>query len=131
MRPIRSHRRDRTRACLGKLQDRNLHVIRQTKMSISSSSGTRVQQRGAALLGLAGGMLVVAGGFAASYYVVSTRSEARAATRPTETESAPRDSHVSAPTGALAAYPARAVEIKTATVTVKMTWADLGIEIDP
>ncbi len=46
------------------------------------STGTRVSQRGAVLLGCAGGMLVVAGALAASYYVVSTRSEARAATVP-------------------------------------------------
>ena len=43
-------------------------------------SGTRVTQRGVALLGLAGGMLVVAGGLTGTYYVVATRSEARAAT---------------------------------------------------
>ena len=42
-------------------------------------SQARAPQHGAALLGLAGGMLVVAGGLTGGYYVVATRGEARAA----------------------------------------------------
>src|SRR5262249_34760041 len=37
----------------------------------------RVPQRGALLLGMAGALVVIAGGFAGSYYVVATRAEAR------------------------------------------------------
>ncbi len=91
-------------------------------------SPTRVPQRGALLLGLAGGMLVVSGGLAASYYVVATRSEARAATRQaTPAAEARASSDVSK---ALAAFPARSVEVKAAGATMKMTWADLGIAVD-
>lgn len=47
-------------------------------MSPANSLG----QRDAVLFGLAGGMLVVAAALAGGYYVIATRSEARAATRP-------------------------------------------------
>jgi vancomycin resistance protein YoaR len=78
-----------------------------------------------ALLGIAGGMLVVAGSFAGGYYVVGTRSEARAATV-TETHK-PDAPKVASQT----AFPQQPVEVKTAGGTAKMTWADLGIETDP
>src|SRR3569623_1929158 len=90
-------------------------------------SGTRVSQRGVALLGLAGGMLVVAGGLTGTYYVVATRSEARAATisdKKPETSAQPK---VASSTD----LPKQSVEVKTADGTVKLTWADLGIETDP
>src|SRR3954470_23899220 len=41
---------------------------------------TRSHQQGAVLLGVAGGMLVVAGGLAAGDFIFGTRSEAQAAT---------------------------------------------------
>jgi vancomycin resistance protein YoaR len=76
------------------------------------------------LLGFAGGMLVLAGSLAGGYYVVGTRSEARAATvSDTKKPDAP---HVASQTS----LPQQQVEIKTAGGTVKMPWADLGIEID-
>lgn len=87
-------------------------------------SGTRVSQRGVALLGLAGGMLVVAGGLTGAYYVVATRSEARAATIPDQKTEQPK---VASSTD----LPKQSVDVKTAGGTVKMTWADLGIETDP
>src|SRR5512141_2069695 len=88
-------------------------------------SGTRVSQRGVALLGLAGGMLVVAGGLTGTYYVVATRSEARAAT--VKDTKAPDALKVASSTD----LPKQSVTVKTAGGTVKMTWADLGIESDP
>lgn len=88
-------------------------------------SGTRVSQSGVALLGLAGGMLVVAGGLAGTYYVVGTRSEARAATiKDTRKPDAPK---VASSTD----LPGQKVDVKTAGGTVKLTWAELGIETDP
>jgi vancomycin resistance protein YoaR len=78
-------------------------------------------------------MLVVAAALVGGYYVVSTRSEARAATRaPVERKG---DQNAKAPTAkggaALDAFPSRVVEIKTGGGTAKKTWAELGIEIDP
>jgi vancomycin resistance protein YoaR len=77
-----------------------------------------------ALLGIAGGMLVVAGSLAGGYYVVGTRSEARAAT--VSDEKKPDAPHVASQTS----LPEQQVDVKTAGGTVKMKWADLGIEID-
>jgi len=89
-------------------------------------------QRGAVLFGLAGGMLVVAGSLAGGYYVVATRSEARAATRPTETKKdLPAVATPGKASAALEAFLKRPVQIKTGSVTAQLTWADLGIEIDP
>jgi vancomycin resistance protein YoaR len=77
------------------------------------------------LLGIAGGMLVVAGSLTGGYYVMGTRSEARAATvSDTKKPDAP---HVASQTS----VPQQPVEIKFAGRTAKMTWADLGIETDP
>src|SRR5688500_157808 len=98
-------------------------------------SSNRPGQRGsgnpAILFGLAGTLLVAAGGLAGGYYVVSTRSEARAATRPAPPKTeGPRATNAS-PTPALEALLATSVELKTGSATVKKTWAELGIEIDP
>src|SRR5512143_3176219 len=95
----------------------------------------RLDQHGAILFGLAGTLLVAAGGLAGTYYVVGTRSEARAATRPSEPEkriatTAPTHGPVKV-TPALEALLKRSVEIKTGSGTAKLTWADLGIEADP
>lgn len=88
-------------------------------------SQARAPQHGAALLGIAGGMLVVAGGLTGGYYLVATRSEARAATI-SETK-APDAPKVASSTE----LPQQPVEVNTGTgTTVKMTWADLGISID-
>lgn len=88
-------------------------------------SQARVPQHGAALLGLAGGMLVVAGGLTGGYFVVANHSEARAATlSPTKTPEAPK-------VASSTQLPQQQVEVKTGTgTTLKMTWADLGIAID-
>src|SRR5687767_9910488 len=94
-------------------------------------------QHGAVLFGLAGGMLVVAGALAGGYYVVATRSEARAATRPdTSVKSEHADARATAPvaaksSAALDAYLAKTVELKTGSGVAKLTWGELGVEIDP
>src|SRR5687767_6332838 len=95
----------------------------------------RSGQHGAVLFGLAGSMLVVAGGLAGGYYVVATRSEARAATRPVvENDKAPAASTPSAggkASAALDAFTKRTVNVKTGSGIAKVTWSDLGIEVDP
>jgi vancomycin resistance protein YoaR len=82
---------------------------------------TRIQQRGAVLLGLAGGMLVVAGGLAGAYYVVGTRSEAHAATaQPAKSPEPAKTSDVTS----------QAVDVKIGAGVAKTTYADLGIGKD-
>jgi vancomycin resistance protein YoaR len=90
-------------------------------------------QRGTVLFGLAGGMLVVAGALAGGYYVVSTRSEARAATPPkaAATQEPTKSATTAKASPALDALLARTVEIKTGSGTAKRTWSELGLEIDP
>lgn len=95
------------------------------------SPGNSLGQRDAVLFGLAGGMLVVAAALAGGYYVISTRSEARAATRPAQTDKLGTTKAGAHGGAALEAYPSRAVEITTGGGTAKKTWADLGVEIDP
>ena len=96
---------------------------------MSKAGGTRSKQRGSILLGLAGGMLVVAAGFGAAYYVIGTRSVASAATSKPELgavavnpSSGPRD---------VSTMLARPVELKTTTGVATLTWAQLGVELDP
>src|SRR5262245_46946025 len=82
------------------------------------------------LFGTAGGLLVVATALAGGYYVVSTRSDARAATRaPERKQEAPKA--VAKAGAALEALLAKTVDVKTGTGIAKKTWAELGIEIDP
>jgi len=91
-------------------------------------------QRGAVLFGISGGLLVVAGGLAGGYYVVSTRSEARAETaRPVATDKAQPNTPAKAGTASptLDAFLKRQIQIKTGGGVATMTWADLGIEVDP
>ncbi len=91
-------------------------------------------QRDAVLFGLAGGLLVVGAALAGGYYVISTRSEARAATRPPVPDVSLESMTKNAgPKGgaALDAFPSKVVEIKTANGIAKKTWAELGVEIDP
>jgi vancomycin resistance protein YoaR len=98
--------------------------------------GTRVKQRGAILLGCAGGLFVASGGLAAAYYAISTRSVAGAATLPEPSKvAAEQQGHGTATSGkALAAYLTTPISItlgpKQAAVTTK-TLAELGVEIDP
>ncbi|HTL37092.1 MAG TPA: VanW family protein [Kofleriaceae bacterium] len=99
---------------------------------------TRFGQRGAGnpavLLGLAGTLLVAAGGLAGGYYVVSTRSEARAANRPADKSAKAQPDQQKAgtakPSPALEALLTKSVDVKTGSGTAKLTWADLGVEID-
>lgn len=95
------------------------------------SPGNSLGQRDAVFFGLAGGMLVVAAALAGTYYVVTTRSEARAATRSSADETAEVTNAQAKVGAALEAFPSRTVEIKTGSGIAKKTWAELGIEIDP
>ncbi|HEY3804696.1 MAG TPA: VanW family protein [Kofleriaceae bacterium] len=90
-------------------------------------SGTRVPQRGAILLGTAGGMLAISGVLAAAYYVVATRSEARAATLPTAAETA----KVKTGTTALNTLLAKPVALAIGSNTAQLALQDLGVEVDP
>ena len=94
---------------------------------------SRSHQQGAVLLGVAGGAVAVACGLITSYFVLGTRSEARAATligqdraRPGANSARP----LSAPPAALAEYLQREVELVTAHGNVKLTWAELGAGVD-
>jgi vancomycin resistance protein YoaR len=97
-----------------------------------SPGGTRSRQpnHGAVLLGLAGGMLVVAAGFTGGYYVLGSKSEARAATMPAQkTETTAK---VGATNGdAISAFLATRVDVQTASGVTRLTWAELGVELDP
>lgn len=93
-------------------------------------------QQGTALLGLAGGMLVVAGGLMAGYFVLGDRGVASAATTPAGAAAeplapAPAPTASSPAPGSLQALLGREVAVKTASGITKLTWAELGIEIDP
>ena len=85
------------------------------------------------LFGAAGGLLVVASALAGTYYVVATRSEARAATAHTPSLDKVAAKPVATTTKAgpvLDALLARTVDVKTGAATAKRTWAELGVEID-
>ncbi|HEY5936856.1 MAG TPA: hypothetical protein VIU61_19540, partial [Kofleriaceae bacterium] len=100
---------------------------------MDTAGGTRSKQReqGKILLGLAGGMLVIAGGLIGAYYVVGTRSVAVAATVPAEpTKQTPTATNVGGAKD-LAALLAREVELETAKGTTKLSWSELGVEVDP
>src|SRR5689334_890906 len=93
-------------------------------------SNAGIKQPGPVLLGLAGGMRVVAGGFIGGYYVLGTRAVANAATTPPKSDLAT----VSAPAipgENLTAMLGREVELKTASGPRKLSWAALGVEVDP
>ena len=80
------------------------------------SGGTRSHPQGAVLLGVAGGMAVVAAGFFTGYLVLDSQHEARAAT-PTEPPRPvvePRAAGTGAVPAGLAGYLARPVELVTA-----------------
>src|SRR5262245_38488621 len=117
------------------MQDLPGSMVRRREMSSANGLG----QRDAVLFGLAGGMLVVSAALAGGYYVISTRSEARAATRPPVETVDKKDANdktaKSTPPAkngaALDAFLLRAVQVKTGGGIAKKTWADLGVEIDP
>lgn len=78
-------------------------------------------------------MLVVAAGFVGGYYVLGNKSEARAATMPVAKE--PSGSAISPGTpsspSAIHAFLERRVAVTTASGVTQMTWAELGVELDP
>jgi vancomycin resistance protein YoaR len=97
---------------------------------------SRWHQQGAVMLGVAGGMLVIATGLIAGYFVLGHQNEARAATTVAPELRDPRlgDRRISAPApepAGLAAYLGHQVELVTANGTVKRTWAELGAGVDP
>ena len=102
---------------------------------MTKPTGTRAKQHGAVLFGLAGGMLVVAAGLTGGYYVLGTKSEARAAT----TERVPGVEAATTTTagksvtasGALEAFLGGKVSVKLAGHAVAVTWAELGVQVDP
>jgi vancomycin resistance protein YoaR len=100
-------------------------------MSRAGGTRTRSKQQGAILLGLAGGMLVVAAGFTGAYYVIGTRSVASAATTPPNPEPVVHGGPATSAPKDVAALLAREVELKTANGTARLTWAQLGVEVDP
>lgn len=89
------------------------------------------QHPGAVLLGVAGGMLVVAGGFVAGYFVLGQRSQAHAATQPTHEPVGHEAEKAIAPPAALAGYLAREIELVTAHGSVRLAWSELGAVVDP
>lgn len=99
---------------------------------MSNVAGTpgRNTQRGAALIGLAGGMLVVAGGLAGGYFLLGDRSVASASAAPAAGVPAPSQT-AGAPPASLAALLEREVALKSPTGATSVTWAQLGLEIDP
>ncbi|MGE0545426.1 MAG: VanW family protein [Kofleriaceae bacterium] len=96
---------------------------------------TREGHPGNLLLGVSGGMLVVAVALGA-HYLLGHKSEARAATVATapaapSTASVEPASAGSANSDALTALLAREVTIKTGAGTTTTTWAALGVTVDP
>jgi vancomycin resistance protein YoaR len=75
-------------------------------------------------------MIIVAGGFVGGYFVLGKRSVASAATNPPD-DSKPGYALNGAPPASLAALLSREVTLKTATGATKLTWAELGAEVDP
>ena len=72
----------------------------------------------------------MAGGLAGGYLLLDKNAVANAATTPV----APRATATPAPTAPVKSLDdvlAREVELKTATKSVRLTWAELGVEIDP
>ncbi|MBC7976636.1 MAG: hypothetical protein H7138_16810, partial [Myxococcales bacterium] len=82
------------------------------------------------LLGVAGGMVVVAGGFVAAYFVLGTHSEARAATTTAREPEVQVQPVTVEPPPALAGYLDREVELVTGHGSVKVTWSEIGASID-
>ncbi len=99
---------------------------------MSNVRSARPTQHGAVLLGLAGGMLVVAGGLVGGYFIMDKNSVARAATAPRELEKKQEVAVApAAPVKSFEELLTREVDIKTATGLVRLKWSELGVEIDP
>lgn len=94
--------------------------------TMSNPGGTRKRQHGGVLLGLAGGMLVVASGFGIAYYVLGTKAEASAATKATPDKAAP----VASAHGSVASFVDGTVTLVSGKVKATVAWKDLGIAVD-
>jgi vancomycin resistance protein YoaR len=99
---------------------------------MSKVRGTRSVQHGAVLLGLAGGMLVVAGGLVGGYFIMNKNAVARAAApAPEVPQKDTKQVPVAAPVKNFEELLAREVDVKTATGSVRLKWSELGVELDP
>jgi len=96
-----------------------------------STTLVRRPQHGGVLLGLAGGMLVVAAGFMGGYYVLGTRGEANAATVPAAKAEPIKTAAAAAPAGSLDALLAQEVDVVIAGRAQRLSWGELGLELDP
>jgi vancomycin resistance protein YoaR len=76
-------------------------------------------------------MIVVAGGLLGGYFVLGDRNVANAATPPAAADARTPQPAAGAPPASLAALLAREVTLKTASGPAKLTWAELGVEVDP
>jgi vancomycin resistance protein YoaR len=76
-------------------------------------------------------MFVTAGGFAAAYYAIGARSEAHAAVLPKASNELAAKPGTAAPSAELSALAARSVDVVTGGATAKLTWAELGVLVDP
>ena len=75
-------------------------------------------------MGIAGGMLVVAGGFVGAYYMTGSRNVANAANhQPESSGGKPAAKGDSALLGT-------SIELKTSTGSTKLTWVELGATVD-
>jgi len=87
------------------------------------------------LLGVAGGMLVVASGFVAGYFLLGNKNEAHAATQLPREATRPVAEPVARPPAEppaeLAGYLTREVTLVTAHGNVAVPWAELGVSVDP
>lgn len=97
----------------------------------SRSSGPPAAGRegGAVLVGLAAGLLLVSGGLATAFYLglgVTAHPAAAAADR--GRDEGRRGAAGASP--ALSAYVERTVEVGAAGARVRMTWSELGVEVD-
>ncbi|MGE0869441.1 MAG: VanW family protein [Kofleriaceae bacterium] len=102
---------------------------------MGQAEATREGHPGNLLLGISGGMLVVAVALG-GHYVLGNKSEARAATVPAApvapaASSADPAATSTSSTGALAELLEREVTIKTGAGTTTATWAALGVTVDP
>ncbi|HVK83344.1 MAG TPA: VanW family protein [Kofleriaceae bacterium] len=97
---------------------------------MSQNRPVRAPQHGAVLLGLSGGLLVVAAGLAGGYYLLGSRGEARAATVKSE-PGKPEQTSRAVSGEAMGKLLARTVAVKTASGDVELTWGELGVEVDP
>jgi vancomycin resistance protein YoaR len=108
-------------------------MLRRNAMSRSPSrraSAPHAGQSGAVLIGLAGGMMLVSGGLAGAFYLGLGRG-AHAATGPRDQGSLVEARGAAAVPPVVAGYVQRTIDVVASGTTVRLRWAELGIEGDP